>query len=416
MFNKRYPGLAAAAKRALRSLLAAVTWRSVLSTTAIIFVSTLLGVALFEALIDRRLQIRASGGGPEAIAAERPDIVPANAVSQSAEVEFSLLDPASGTILPGGRVTQTFDQYGMRAGATQSTFPHARTIALVGDSFTAGAEVSFEDTLQARIAALFPNVNVMNFGVSASNSRFLPAQAQRFIERTGIRPDIYVVGLYKDMQIGDIPRREAVARFGGRATYRGVQVSGAEYDRLKQSWARRAAFEAEIFLREHSSTYNLLFPPKASQNFAVSLLHELAPERFPKWRADVLASLRELSQTSPGAHVVVWLVPSNLDFQYKLIAQRTRKRMPVLASVALSDRFWAELSRDLRELGFEVIDSTDAIEGPMTRLGGEYPFTASGHFRPSAYKAAAELIVPCLEKWLVDHAEGPVPDRSSFCS
>jgi lysophospholipase L1-like esterase len=293
----------------------------------------------------------------------------------------------------------------MRASATHSSFPHGKTVALVGDSFTAGAEVPFEETLQARIAARFPAVNVMNFGISGSNSRFFPAQAKRFIERTGTRPDVYLVGLYKDMQVGDIPRREAVERHGGRVIYRGVQVSRAEYERLEASWSRRAAFEAEVFLREHSSTFNVLFPPKPAPGFAIPLLDELSPERFVKWRADLLGTIRDLARTSPGSRTIVWLIPSNQDFLQRIAARRQRKPRPIPPWVARSDQFWAGLAADLRAAGFDVIDPTEAIERLLTGPRGEYPFTASGHFRPAAYEAAAELIAPCLALRLKEPAE-----------
>jgi lysophospholipase L1-like esterase len=395
-----------------RMRLLALRWRSVLATTGIVLLSVIAALALFELVVDQRLKIR-SGGSTEAVAVERPDAPPPTFFAQSFEREFSLMDPATGRILPGGRVTETFDQFGMRALSTRSSFPDATTVALVGDSYTAGAEVPFEDTLQARIAARLTGVNVMNFGVSGSNSRFFAAQARGFIERTGKRPDIYVVGLYKDMQVGDIPRREAVERSGGRVMYRGVQISRTEYERLEGSWIRRAAFEAGIFLREHSSSFNVLFPPRPSHGFAIPQLGDLTPERFAKWRADVLASLRELGTTSPGARMIVWLVPSNHDLLHKMVARRKRKPRPVPEWVGRSDEFWAGLSRELRAAGADVIDPTETIEGLLTGPGGEYPFTASGHFRPSAYAAVAERIVPCLASRLDARTAGTHPDPSA---
>jgi hypothetical protein len=386
--------------------------KTVLATAVMVLLSMALAVALFEAVVDQRLRIR-SGLSTDVVAAERRDAPPPTFIAQSFERDYTLVDLATGQVGPSGKITETFDQFGMRASTTHSSFPHAKTVALVGDSFTAGAEVPFEETLQARLASRFPSVNLMNFGISGSNSRFYPAQAQRFIERTGIRPDVYVVGLYKDMQVGDVPRREAAERHGGRVSYRGVQVSRAEYERLRDSWTRRAAFEAEIFLREHSSTFNVLFPPKPSQDFAVPLIGELSPERFAKWKADLLGTMRELARTSPGSRVIVWLIPSNQDLIQKIAAQRSRKPRPVPPWLARSDQFWAELASELRAAGIDVIDPTQAIEALFTGPRGEFPFTASGHFRPVAYEAAAELIAPCLALRLSEPAEDARPQRAA---
>jgi hypothetical protein len=411
--DQRWLSAAIKVPSAVRAGLAALTWRSVLTTAGIFLASVAGAVLLFEVAVERRLQIRSAHPVPEPPLEQGQPGVRAPGVAQSFEREFSLMDPATGSVRPGGRITETFDQFGMRAGSTHSSFPHHKTVALVGDSFTAGAEVSFHETLQGRLAARFPGVNVLNFGVSGSNSRFYAAQAQGFIERTGMRPHLYVVSLYKDMQFGDIPRRQAVERNGGRVIYRGVQISRAEYERLKDSPLRRASFEAEVFLREHSSTFNVLFPPKPSKDFAVPVLDELTPDRFAKWRADVLKSLRDLGRTSPAARLIVWLVPSNHHLVQKVAAQRRRKPPPVPAWVGLTERFWAEFASHLRTAGFDVIDPTETVEGLLlTEQRGEYPFTATGHFRPVAYEAVAALIEPCLATRL-NEAETASPASTS---
>ncbi|MDQ3920829.1 MAG: hypothetical protein M3248_00530, partial [Actinomycetota bacterium] len=69
----------------------------------------------------------------------------------------------------------------------------------MGDSFTYGNEVQYEDTLQARLEARFRGVNIANFGMSGRNSRYFAAMTRRALACTGLPSvDAAVVGIYTD--------------------------------------------------------------------------------------------------------------------------------------------------------------------------------------------------------------------------
>jgi hypothetical protein len=169
------------------------------------------------------------------------------------------------------RILGQHDQFGMRSADAISKFPHRRNMALLGDSFTWGAENQYTDTLQHRLEIAFPHANVLNFAISGSNSNYFAAMAKAFLGRVKRKLDVVVVGIYTDLSIGDIPRIAAVDRYGDQVIFDQITVSGRAYQALMMSSWRRLAISINTTMRQSSSTYNRIFPPQTSPDFAVSM-------------------------------------------------------------------------------------------------------------------------------------------------
>ena len=123
--------------------------------------------------------------------------------------------------------TYVSDQFGGRAAAPEIAHSRPRTVALIGDSFTYGAENDYPDTLQGILDRALPQANVLNFSRSGTSSIYFAATAGAFMKRVHFPIDAALVGIYTDMQIGDVPRVLAAQKSWGRYVVHGADV-GAE--------------------------------------------------------------------------------------------------------------------------------------------------------------------------------------------
>jgi hypothetical protein len=211
------------------------------------------------------------------------------------------------------------DQFGGRAAATQVAYDRPRTVALIGDSFSYGAENEYADTLQGILDRALPQANVLNFSRSGTSSIYFAATASAFMKRVQLPLDVAVVGIYTDMQIGDIPRVLAAQKSWGRHVVHGADVGAERYRQISASRIRWAWFIAEVELRALSSTFNTLVRYRPANDFAVSLRNDLDQARFAEWRGLLLKHLDAMCAELklPPDKVLVWLIPSNHDLNMK---------------------------------------------------------------------------------------------------
>jgi hypothetical protein len=106
------------------------------------------------------------------------------------------LDPDLGwTVAPGGRARRyRANSQGIRADADYAPTPPPGVlrIAAFGDSFVHGTEVGNEDTWPARLAALRPGLEVLNFGVGAYG---VDQSYLRYLrDGVGFEPHVVVIG------------------------------------------------------------------------------------------------------------------------------------------------------------------------------------------------------------------------------
>jgi hypothetical protein len=281
-------------------------------------------------------------------------------------------------------------QFGGRAAAAQVAYDRPRTVALIGDSFSYGAENEYADTLQGILERALPQANVLNFSRSGSSSIYFAAMARAFMKRVRLPLDAAVVGIYTDMQIGDIPRVLAAQESWGRHVVYGADVGAERYRQISESRIKRALFIAEVALRRHSSTFNTLVRYRPADGFAVSLRNDMDQARFAEWRMLLLKHLDAMCAELklPPDKVLVWLIASNHDLNMKKANAGAHYR-------TLSDRFWSEASTAMRKQGYLMVDPRPDVDRSYL-VDNVYPFTPSGHFAPAGYRISTAAIIPAL--------------------
>jgi hypothetical protein len=273
-------------------------------------------------------------------------------------------------------------------------------VALVGDSFTFGLEVSFEQTWGARLGhALGPDVQVLNFGVDGYGVDQVYLRYARDVRLW--RPDVVILGLithdlFRSMAVYTFvsfpgwpfpfakPRFVAIgesgipplARDGERLALLNVPLPSPEailktpsiadlpfieYDRgyRAEDWTWHPLDRLYLY-RFLASLYRALSSPprKASDERVVALNREIVRAFIRDVRAD-------------GAIPLVVYFPSRLDF-------RIRAREPAWQSLAQTM---------LREAGIPHLDLTACLDplDPAQRFG-------PGHYAPGGNAAVAECL------------------------
>jgi hypothetical protein len=354
------------------------------AVTALVSIAAIsTAIAAFELTVDRRV------GFANTIPA-----APDRAMHEPSEPSEIMILKARAFGDAGKLVSRTTtyvsDQYGGRAAATQVAYDRPRTVALIGDRFTYGAENEYADTLQGILERALPQANVLNFSRSGTSSIYFAATAGAFMQRVRRPLDAAVVGIYPDMQIGDIPRVLAAEESWGRHLVYGADVGAERYRQISQSKIRRALFIAEVALRRHSSTFNTLVRYRLADGFAVSLRNDIDQARFAEWRTLLLKHLDAMCAELrlPPDKVLIWLIASNRDLNLKKANAGAHYR-------ALSDRFWSEASTAMRKQGYVVVDPRPDIDRSYL-VDNVNPFTPSGHFAPAGYRISAAPIIPAL--------------------
>ena len=187
-------------------------------------------------------------------------------------------------------------------GGSASTASHLA--AWLGKDGSRGAEHRF------RVVSLTDNIpwmtslanDVALAGILSSLER--NAEAEPLLERCRTtaedvlkkRPnDLMAVGIYADPDVGDLARIAAVDIHGERVIFEGVEVSRRAHDRLAASAWRQLLFRAHVQARRLSSTYNRLFPPQASPEFAVPFPEAPDEADIEKWSSRLLANMDQLA-------------------------------------------------------------------------------------------------------------------------
>jgi len=354
------------------------------AVTVLVGIAAILtAVAAFELTVDRRI------GFADTIPA-----APDRAMHEPSEPGEIMILKARTFGNAGKLVSKTTvyvsDQFGGRAAAARVAYDRPRTIALIGDSFTYGAENEYADTLQGILERALPQANVLNFSRSGTSSIYFAATAGAFLQHVRLPLDAAVVGIYTDMQIGDIPRVLAAQKSWGRYVVHGADVGAERYRQILASTIRRTWFVAEVVLRGHSSTFNTLVRYRPANDFAVSLRNDLDQDRFAEWRTLLLKHLDAMCAELklPPEKVLVWLIASNHDLNMKKANAGADYR-------ARSDRFWNEASMAMRKQGYVVVDPRPDVDRSYL-VDNVYPFTPSGHFAPAGYRISTAAIIPAL--------------------
>jgi hypothetical protein len=155
-------------------------------------------------------------------------------------------------------------------------------------------------------------------------------------------------------------------------------------------------FEIEVVLRRYSSTFNLLFPPWADDDFAVSLRNTLNPEMFPELRGQLLLNLKALAAAAdvPPERTVVWLVASKNEAE--ALRWEREKRIERPDFFRLSEQFWDQTAGLLCGLGYTVVDSRPKITSALLDHGVAV-YTKNGHYTRAAYEITARAVGPAIE-------------------
>ena len=351
-----------------------------------ILAAVLISVGLFELLFDKRVEV-----------SDRNDHWTgklsspyAHGTEHTQKFEEYIV-PLSRQDTQMRSVTYIYDQFGMRAKDKLVDYNFDTNLAIVGDSFTYGAEVNYCDSLQGLLEGELPAINIFNFGKAGSSSAFFAETIENYLKEIRRPISVLVIGVYTDMTIGDLPRILAVHEFGERMYFNGVPVSPSLYKRLTQSAVENLWFTLQTSARKYSSTFNVLFPPGPAQDFAVDLREILRRDMFPGMGDALMSNLKRagtVADLTPD-NVVVWLIPSS-HVLTEMYAARSQNRQ-VQDFVALTQEFWDFISRRLMSAGYHVVDTRQKIYSLFLDKG-VYPFTVSGHFRPVAYKETANEV------------------------
>lgn len=99
--------------------------------------------------------------------------------------------------------------------------------------------------------------------------------------------------------------------------------------------------------------------------------------------------------------VVIWIESSAHELVERYMASSLQNR-PTRPWLSRSRELWDLIISRLKDRGFVVVDPRERIENHFLD-GGEYPFSASGHYRPIAYRLTAPPIAHELSKMIATH-------------
>jgi hypothetical protein len=296
-------------------------------------------------------------------------------------------------------VAEEFDNCALRVPDLPDQTEGGDGIVLLGESIASGAEVPYAEGLAARLARSL-SVPITNFAVPGSNSSEYAAIARAAMSCRGLKNfAAAVIGLFTDPFIGDVSRRLAVEKNGQRVLYNNTTMSSSRALHLSQSTLSRWRFRMELLARAYSSTFNRLFPPHPSVDFAIPIAERMSPEEYDRYAQEIVGSLDEISGVIgvPHQRVVAWLESSAGELtELSAAKRRNRESAP---RVHESRNLWNAVIARLRESGYAVADPRELVANSYLS-GGIYPFSTSGHYRPIAYEITAPIIANALAKAL----------------
>jgi hypothetical protein len=259
---------------------------------------------------------------------------------------------------------------------------------MLGDSFSFGAHADYEGTIQGSLEEHYPYYNIWNLSVSGTSSDYYNKILSYYMKKKKIRPDFLVIGLYVDMQVGDIPRVLARKKYGSMKAFDGILVSPGLYSNLQESFQSRLLFRTEVYLRRNTSLINLLFPRQQSPEFAVSLSENFNKSDLPELEDMLLSNINDVQQISdlPPGHIIIWFVPSNHELSHKILKYPGKDEFFTLSRV-----FWDNCKTKLKAKGYCVVDPRDILE-KMAVEEHIFPYTVDGHLNEDGYKRIAQMI------------------------
>lgn len=308
-------------------------------------------------------------------------------------------DPLLGWVLaPGGRsadgryAASAEGVRSARAGERAAERPAERRVALVGDSFTFGVDVGYEDTWGRQLErALGPGVQVLNFGVEAYGVDQAYLRYRR--DARPWRPDVVVLGLIDH----DLYRTMAVYFF--------LSFPGWDYPFAKPRLDARVGGDLAV----------LNAPLPAPEAIAATPAIGALPfvDREPGYRADewsdhpldhsylhrfLVSKYRDATRTPAPATTPMLALNREIvrDFARQVRADGAR---PIVVYFP-SDRNFRQLARDpnwksigqtmLDGSGVPWVDTTPCLLplAPHDR----FPADGRNHFTPRANQAIAECL------------------------
>ncbi len=286
------------------------------------------------------------------------------------------------------------DEEGFRIGPKRLLQNNKKNIVMLGDSFSFGAHAEFDQSIQGLLQEHYPDYNIWNLSVSGTSTYYYDDILSYYLKKKNISSDILVIGLYVDMQIGDIPRVLARKKYGGMKAYDGIIVSPSLYKGLEESFLQRLLFKTELFLRRHTSLINIYFPRQQSPEFAIPLSEDIKSNDLVALEDLLLKNINEIQATSklPPQHIIIWLVPSDHELTHKVMRNPGKDEFYKNSRI-----FWDNCKKKLEGNGYPVVDPREFIEH-MALEEKIFPYTVDGHLNGEGYERIAGMIIKEIDK------------------
>jgi len=290
--------------------------------------------------------------------------------------------------------TMITDQDGCRIGSKIEIKQNNNNIVVIGDSFSFGCHANYENTIPGLLQKHYLEYNIWNFSVSGTSSYYYDKILSYYMDKKQITPKILIVGLYVDMQIGDIPRILARKKFGSYKAFDSILVGPSLLRHLKESYFHRLLFNSELYLRNKTSLINIFFNRKQPPDFAISLVDTLSQNMLSSLENMLLLNInniRLISNLSPE-NIIIWFIPSNHELYHKIYKYKDRDNF-----YNLSKDYWDNIKIILKQKGYCVIDPRDIIDNLFIKEN-IYPYTVDGHFNENGFKCITQMIIREIDK------------------
>jgi hypothetical protein len=284
-----------------------------------------------------------------------------------------------------------------------------RRVIACGESFTFCEEVADADAWPARLEALEPGLEVLNYGVGGYGTDQALLRASReargpleavlvglMLENIGRNVNRYRPLWYPSAQPAAKPRYvlrpgglELVAQpFGTLAELVAAVRSGEVFARLAEHEHWRAS-PLPAWL-EGSAAARLLGSKSAYAARALEPLWQDAGGDPFRTTLALLDAFRTLARSLGGARFLVLLFPTRED---------------LAGLVEREHRYWSVLLAALAAHGIEALDLSEPLAAAAREPGGEAPLYLSSHLSPRGN----ELVAAALAAWLAQARASAVP-------
>ncbi len=311
---------------------------------------------------------------------------------------------------PGSRIE--LNDWGLRDSADEARppDPDARSVLVVGDSFTFGTGVALEETyqelLEQRAAELdVAALRVYGGGIPGFGTRQERLLVEELAPRT--RPDVVIVGVFEGNDFQDnwsavqksSERAPAVARQRSRAATSPLGAFCSSLGRYRY-WAASCATvqRNRPWLDPLLVGLGVIDPVVNTTLFLNGALRRDPPELVLKMRDALIEELDQLrrSCTELGAQLLVLLIPDALQTEPARYADFAAAHEDPSACdrTAFHNGFVAAL----QQRGFTVVDTLPTFEAEA--VAGRSCFHREGHWNAHGHAQAAALLVEPLRRAL----------------